>query len=55
MTEFLEQSIAKLKTRPISEQDSLVENLPSEITAMILEEIKLLEQKESQIEILSAF
>ena len=32
MTELLEQAIAKLKTRPISEQDS--------IAAMILEEIE---------------
>jgi hypothetical protein len=39
MTELLEQAIAKLKTRPISEQDSLVENLPSEIAALILEEL----------------
>jgi hypothetical protein len=39
MTELLEQAIAKLKTRPISEQDSLVENLPSAIAALILEEL----------------
>jgi hypothetical protein len=52
---LLEQAIAKLKTRPISEQDSLVENLPSlrdatrwrslrsaltAIAALILEEIE---------------
>ena len=40
MTKLLEQAIAKLKTRPISEQDSLVENLPSAIAALILEEIE---------------
>jgi hypothetical protein len=40
MTKLLEQAIAKLKTRPISEQYSLVENLPSAIAALILEEIE---------------
>jgi hypothetical protein len=30
---------AQLKTRPVSEQDSLVENLPSAIAALILEEL----------------
>jgi hypothetical protein len=40
MTKLLEEAIAQLKTRPISEQDSLVENLPSAIAALILEELK---------------
>jgi hypothetical protein len=47
MTKLLEQAIAKLKTRPISEQDSLLENLPSlrdasrtAIAALILEELQ---------------
>jgi hypothetical protein len=40
MTELLEQAIAKLKTCPTSEQDSLVENLPSAIAALILEELQ---------------
>lgn len=40
MTELLEQAINKLKTRSISEQDSLVENLPSAIAALILEELE---------------
>jgi hypothetical protein len=40
MTELLERAIAKLKTLPISEQDSLVENLPSAIAALILEELQ---------------
>jgi hypothetical protein len=40
MTELLEQAIAKLKTRPISEQNSLVENLPLAIAALILEELE---------------
>jgi hypothetical protein len=39
MTKLLEEAIAQLKTRPISEQDSLVENLPSAIAALILEEL----------------
>ncbi len=48
MTKLLEEAIlqgrgyanAQLKTRPISEQDSLVENLPSAIAALILEELQ---------------
>jgi hypothetical protein len=39
MTKLLKEAIAQLKTRPISEQDSLVENLPSAIAALILEEL----------------
>jgi hypothetical protein len=42
MTELLEQAIAKLKTRSIRQQN--------EIAAMILEEIKRLEQKNQAIE-----
>jgi hypothetical protein len=42
MTELLEQAIAKLKTRSIRQQN--------EIAAMILEEIKRLEQKTQSIE-----
>jgi hypothetical protein len=42
MTELLEQAIAKLKTRSICQQN--------EIAAMILEEIKRLEQKTQSIE-----
>ena len=40
MTKLLEEAIAQLKTRPISEQDSLVENLPSAIAALILEQLQ---------------
>jgi hypothetical protein len=42
MTELLEQAISKLKTRSIRQQN--------EIAAMILEEIKRLEQKTQSIE-----
>jgi hypothetical protein len=40
MTELLKQAIDKLKTHPISEKDSLVENLPLAIAALILEELQ---------------
>jgi hypothetical protein len=43
MTELLEQAIAKLKTRSIRQQN--------EIAAMILEEIKRLEQKTRSIDL----